>query len=321
MIAVEPLDVLCFGEALVDFFPERPGVPLEACEVFHRHLGGAPCNVAVALQRTGSRAGLMTLVGPDAFGSFVRERLASEGVSVRGVGVHRTAKTGVTFVAVARDGARSFLFFRHPSADQMISPDDVDGALVGAARVFHLGSSTLCREPARAATLHALATARAAGCVVSIDPNWRPHLWDDPRQAPGLIEQVIAQADIVKISDDELQPLCGERDPVLAAARLRALGPALVVITLGARGCLGVSAAGEVHLPGVRAEVVDTTGAGDAFVAGLLGALVPALGPRPGRAVADLSLAELRQACARGNQLGAQVVTQLGATAALPRLP
>jgi fructokinase len=310
------LDVLSFGEALVDFFPERPGVALAECDVFHRQLGGAPANVAVGLARLGARVGLMTLVGPDAFGTFVRDRLASEGVDVAGVGVHRTAKTGVTFVSVGAHGERSFLFFRHPSADQMIADHDVDEKLLGRARVVHVGSSTLAREPSRAATLKALAAAKRAGCLVSTDPNWRPHLWENPAEAGAMLQSLVAQCDIVKISDDELAPLTGVTDPEEGAKKLRALGPPLVVVTLGARGCYVDHPSGRDWLPGERVEVVDTTGAGDGFVAGLLATLAPAFaqGKRP----ADLTLAEVRAACANGNKIGAAVVTKLGATSGLP---
>lgn len=311
------LDVLSFGEALVDFFPERPGVALAQCDVFYRHLGGAPCNVAVGLARLGVRVGLMTLVGPDEFGTFVRERLAEEGIDVRGVGVHRTAKTGVTFVSVGAQGQRSFLFFRHPSADQMIAEHDVDPAIIAGARVLHVGSSTLARDPSRAATFRALELAKASGRVVSSDPNWRAHLWDDPREALPILRRLLERCDIVKISDDELQPLVGTIDPEAAARELRGLGCALVVITLGARGCYYDTPAGQGYVPGERVEVVDTTGAGDGFMAGLLSEVVPAL--RSGRHPGELSRDEVERACRAGNRTGAQVVTRLGATAALPR--
>jgi fructokinase len=311
-----PLDVLVFGEALVDFFPERPGIPLVECDVFQRQLGGAPANVAVGLARLGVRVSLMTLVGPDAFGTFVRDRLAAEGVDVRGVGVHRTAKTGVTFVAVGAHGERSFLFFRHPSADQMIAEHDVDEALLARAHVVHVGSSTLSREPARAATLKAIATARRAGCLISSDPNWRAHLWENPAEAAPMLQALVAQCDIVKVSDDELAPLTGVTDAEEGAARLRALGCPLVVVTLGARGCYVETATGRDWLPGERVDVVDTTGAGDGFVAGLLATLVPRF--RAGRRPAELDFAEVREACRLGNKIGAAVVTKLGATTGLP---
>jgi fructokinase len=310
------LDVLSFGEALVDFFPERTGLPLSECDVFHRHLGGAPANVAIGLARLGTRAGVMTLVGADAFGAFVRHRLGHEGVDVSGLGVHRTARTGVTFVSVGAHGERSFLFFRHPSADQMIAAHDVSEAIIARTRVLHVGSSTLAREPSRAATLKAIALAKRHGCLISSDPNWRPHLWENPAEAATFLKQLVGQCDILKVSDDELAPLTGVTDPEAGATQLRALGCPLVVVTLGARGCYVESVAGREYLPGEPAEVIDTTGAGDGFMAGLLATLVPLF--RGGRTPAELTMSEVRRACRVGNQIGAAVVTRLGATTGLP---
>lgn len=315
------LDVLCFGEALIDFFPEVTGVPLGEVERFERQLGGAPANVAVGLARLGARVGLMTLVGADEFGRFVRRKLGEEGVVVDAVGTHRTARTGVTFVSIGPSGERSFLFYRGtglaPSADLQIGPLDVDPAQIARARVLHLGSSTLAREPARAATLRALELGEGGGALVSIDPNWRPHLWDDPPAAAPLLKWLISRAAIVKASDDELGPLAGTADPVLGAKALRALGAELAVVTLGARGCVWEGPRGAGALPGERVDAVDTTGAGDGFVAGLLASLAPAFAD--GKRVADLDLEEVRAACALGNRVGARAVTKIGATAGLPR--
>jgi fructokinase len=312
------LDLLSFGEVIVDFFPERQGIALRDAERFVRHLGGAPSNVAVSMARLGGRAGLMTLVGADEFGAYLRSALEQEGVDTAAVGMHRTARTGITFVAVGPRGERSFTFYRHPSADTLISEHDVDPALIARATVFHFGSSTLSREPCRAATLKALAAARAAGCVVSCDPNLRLHIWPDPSEAAELVRQSLAQVDVLKISDDELQTVIGQTDVAAAGRALRALGPSLVVITLGERGCYYDGAAcGTGWVRGVRVEVVDTTGAGDGFVGGLLVELVPsfASGVRP----QALERAPVEAACAFANRVAARVVTRFGATAALPR--
>jgi fructokinase len=312
------LDVLCFGEVIVDFFPEQRGIPLRDAERFTRHLGGAPSNVAVGLARLGVHAGLMTLVGADEFGAFLLGALEAEGVDTAAVGTHRTARTGITFVAVGPRGERSFLFYRHPSADQLIAEHDVDPAMVARARVFHYGSSTLAREPARTATRRALAAAREAGCVISCDPNLRPHLWADPAEAGALLRETLAMTDVVKISDDELASIVGTGDPEVGARALRELGVGLAVVTMGERGCYhDGAAAGTGFVRGHRVDVVDTTGAGDGFVAGLLTALLPAItgGARP----ADLDAATVDTACSLANRVAARVVTRFGATAALPR--
>lgn len=316
------LDVLCFGEALIDFFPAIPGLPLAEVEIFHRHLGGALANVAVGLGRLGRRVGLLTQVGRDDFGVFLRHRLAAEGVDVSAMGVHPHARTGITFVTLGPGGERSFLSLRYPSADQQIPPEAVDPQAVARARILHLGSSTLAREPARAATWKALAAARAAGRLVSVDVNLRLHLWDDRAAALQLIRELVAQADLVKVAEDELEPLLGTNDAAAGARMLRALGPELALVTLGARGAYFAATAGGDTVPGLAVQAVDATGAGDAFMAGLLAHLCASELVDPsdpaGRRLADLDLETLRAACILGNRMGAAAVTALGATVGLP---
>jgi fructokinase len=312
------LDVLCFGEVIVDFFPEARGIAIADAERFVRHAGGAPANMATGVARLGRRAGLMTLVGNDDFGKFLLGRLAAEGVDTAPIGIHPTARTGITFVAVSDTGERSFTFYRHPSADQLVAEEHVDPAHIARSRVFHWGSSTLAREPGRAATWKALAAARAAGCVISTDPNLRPHLWHDPAEARALLQEGLAHTDVVKLSDEELEPIVGTRDPVAGARAVRALGPSLVIVTLGPRGCYyDAATAGQGELPGEQVDVVDTTGAGDGIDAALLAAHAPAFerGERP----AEHSAGDVRAACAFANRVAARVVTRFGATAALPR--
>jgi fructokinase len=316
-----PLDVLAFGETIVDFFPDRRGDRIRDSVRFRRELGGAPANVTVGLARLGVRAGLMTLVGADDFGAYLRAALAAEGVDVRGVGTHPTARTGITFVTVGHLGERSFLFYRHPSADQLVAEGDVDIDLIAGARVFHYGSSTLAREPSRSATWKALVAARAAGRVISSDPNLRMHIWADPGEARPLIQKALAMTDLVKVSEDELEGICGTSDIEDGTRRLRDLGVGLAVVTLGARGCFfasGGGGTGMVSGPVLEAgQIVDTTGAGDAFVAGLLAELGPdfAAGARP----ASLGRDRIVAACELANRVAARSVQGEGGTANLPR--
>ncbi len=316
-LAARSLDVVCFGEALVDFFPGVVGRPLAEIETFHRHLGGAPTNVAVGLARLGARAGLMTLVGHDAFGQFIRNELAKEGVDVRGVAVHRTARTGITFVSIGERGERSFSFYRDRCADQLIAAVDVDGDVIEDARIFHFGSSTLARDPARSATLAALADAREAGCVVSCDPNFRPHVWDEPALAQGLIRQALADSDIVKLADEEIPPLFGNLTVEQAGLAMRELGVRLAIITLGARGCYYDAPSGHGYARGDEVTAVDTTAAGDGFVAGLLAQLAPVVAA--GKAIEELDRATIERALAFANQVGARTVSRIGSAQAIPR--
>jgi fructokinase len=314
MTATRELDVVCFGEAIVDFYPEPAGGGLDEVDLFRRHLGGSPANVAVTLARLGLASGLVTLVGADPFGRYLLTQLARAGVDAAGVGTHRTARTGITFVGVGPAGERSYTFYRHPSADMLLAPVDLAGGVVTRGHVFHFGSSTLAREPARAATLSALAEAREAGCLVACDPNFRPHLWAEVAEAPALIRQTLADCDIAKVADEEAPALVGQSEPEAAARALRELGVRLAIVSLGARGCYFEGPTGAGYVPGERVAVVDTSGAGDAFMAGLLAALVPHLKEAP---LDRLEAALLRAACAEGNRLGALACTRLGATAAL----
>lgn len=312
-----PADVVVLGEALVDLFEEEG-------DRYARHLGGAGANLAVGLARQGIKAALLTLVGGDALGRFVRARLGEEGVVADGVGQHKSARTGVTFVGLpdAR-GQRSFLFYGHPSADALIAAPDLAPAQVGRGRLLCLGSSTLCMEPARTLTQHALDVARGAGLLVAFDPNFRPPRWPDAREGAPLMRRLLGQCDLVKLAEAEALPLLGVERPEAAAEKARALGAAIAVITLGERGCYLDCPAGQAYLAGERVRAVDLTGAGDAFMAGLCATLLGHLPPRgegdARQALRSLDLARVKDACAQANHLGARACTAVGATTAVPR--
>lgn len=316
-----PADVVVFGEALVDLFAED-GPDLERAARFVRHLGGAGANLAVGLRRQGVPAAMVGQVGADAMGRFVRQRLRDEGVVVDGLVMHPRVRTGVVFIAPGAPGGPSFLAYRSPSADMLAG--EVAPAHLLRGRALALGSSTLLYEPARGATFRACEAARKAGMLIFLDLNFRPHLWDDARGAAPLLRRLCAAADVVKLSEGEILPLCGTEALDEAAARVRGLGPQVVAITRGAMGCTLSSPAGEAYFAGEGVRVVDATGAGDAFSAGLLGGLLRELGP-PGergqgqRGLAALPLAAVKRACAEAVHLGAMACTALGATTGVPR--
>lgn len=327
-----PADVVVFGEALVDLFPETPGQPLEDVERFVRHLGGAPANFAVCLARQDVQVALHTLVGPDAFGRFVQKKLAAEGVVTDGIGTHKSARTGVTFVSLPGRGERAFLFYRHPSADMLVTAADLDAARLARGRLFHFGSSTLSREPSRAATLRALelATRHRAQKLVSCDVNLRPHLWAELKEAPPLLRKLLAGCDIVKLVPEELPLLFGTESTEAGAAKARQLGATVVAVTLGERGSYIDCPAGQAYLAaetaaGAAIPLVDPTGAGDAFMAGLVSGLLGQLGgPGPDdlrERLRGLSMAQVKRAAVRGGHLGARACTALGATTAVPKAP
>jgi fructokinase len=301
--------VVCLGEALIDFVADTSGVSLVDCPGFRKAAGGAPANVAVGLARLGVPARFLGKVGEDPFGHFLARTLADAGVDVSGLRFDAGARTGLAFVSLQADGERDFVFYRHPSADMRLTPAEIDPASFRDAGVFHFGSITLITEPSRSATLAAIEVARNTGCVLSYDPNLRLPLWPDAESARKAILAVMPVADVVKVSDEEAVFLHGD---VEACARaLLGQGPSLVLVTLGAEGCRYFTAAHQGHVPGFSVTAIDTTGAGDGFVAGLLAHLSES-------GVFPLPEPDLQRALRFANAVGATTCTQKGAIPALP---
>ena len=308
-------EIAVFGEAIWDLFPARAGEPIGTRRTDVRHGGGAPANVARTLARLGLDVALVTAVGDDALGQGMLAELADAGVSTAYV-QRLAARTAVTFVDVDRDGGRSFLFYRHPSADMTLAPSMLDRRAF-AARWLHVGSSTLARSPARETTLRALALARAHGARLSVDLNARPHLWPSRRALVRETAALVERADLLKVSEEDLAAL-GLAPTVEGARRLhRRRGVAVTLFTLGARGAVGLWGDLVIEVPAPKVRAVDVTGAGDAFTAGALATF--ARGDRR-----DLDDAGRRALLGRtltlGCALGARAVTRLGATDALRKL-
>lgn len=303
-------DLIACGELLIDFVSTQTGVTLAQAPAFMKAAGGAPANVAVGVARLGYRVGFMGQVGEDDFGHFLADTVAAAGVDVGGLRFSSEARTALAFVSLRSDGERSFMFYRHPSADMLWRPEDVDAAYAASTRIFHYGSITLIGEPSRSATLAALGHARAAGALISYDPNLRLPLWPSAGAARAGMLDGLQHADLVKVSEEELAFLTGETDPAAGVARLWHDRLRLLVVTQGAAGCLYFTAHAHGHVPPFAVQAVDTTGAGDGFVAGLLAGLL------------DHGLvwerAAIEAALRLGNAVGALTTTQRGAIPALP---
>jgi fructokinase len=306
------LDVLCLGEALVDLLPERAG-PLEACGRFEPCPGGAPANVATGLARLGVRVGFRGVVGDDPFGRLLAARLGAEGVECA-LRFTPERPTGMWFVALDARGERSFFSPNARfSADKLLRSADVDRALLARARWLHVGTSAHVLPEGRAALRAAVGAARELGVLVSFDPNVRLHLWDDLAPLRALCADVLPRCAVAKLAEDEALFCTGERDPERAAGRLVELGVGIACVTLGRDGALVRRGPDLLRVPAEEVPVVDTTGAGDGFLAGLLAALARA-GPPAG-----LPKEELERAVRFANRVAARVVGRLGAVAGLPR--
>lgn len=305
------LDVIAFGEMLIDFVPTATGVTLIEAPAFVKAPGGAPANVAVGLARLGLRSAFMGQVGDDAFGHFLANTLAADGVDLTGLRYTTQARTALAFVSLKADGDRDFMFYRHPSADMLLTAADVDESLCKTTRAFHFGSISLIGEPSRSATLHAIQTATAAGALISYDPNLRLPLWPSAEAARAGMLSAWPLAQIIKVSEEELTFLTGLSDMRQAAASLWHPSLKLLLVTRGGAGCAYVTATASGDVPSFPVQAVDATGAGDAFMAAMLKGLLE-------RADLCNDEAGLREACRYANAAGALTTTQRGAIPALP---
>lgn len=299
------MTVVCLGEILVDFVAREAGVSVGEAASFQRAMGGAPANVAVGVARLGRSAAFLGCVGEDPFGQFLAKALRAEGVAVSGLQTTAAARTTLAFVSLDAVGERSFSFFRQPGADMLLAAAQLDLAILSRARIFHFGSFSLSAEPAATATREALRLARAGGALISFDPNLRLHLWPDAEAARRAILPLVDEADILKLSAEELPILTTDG----AARSLWRDSLQALIVTDGPRGARLITPNGEWALPAFRVPTVDTTGAGDAFVAATLARLA---GQPDALTVAPEET--LRYACAAG----ALATTARGATTAMP---
>ena len=310
-------DVIACGEMLIDFVSTVPGVTLMEAPAFEKAPGGAPANVAVGLAKLGLSTGFMGKVGNDEFGRFLQDVLESHGVDTSRMLLSDEARTALAFVSLGPDGEREFMFYRHPSADMLFAPYEVHVPYVARAHLLHFGSVTLAAEPSATATLHAAKVASENGLFVSYDPNLRLNLWPSEEAAREGMLRGWAYANLIKVSEEEITFLTGIDDLEQAALSLWHDNLKLLAVTQGSQGATVFTSSIAGYIPGFEVETVDTTGAGDAFMAGLLYSLYPHLGPLMMGQVPDEVLA---QAAQLANAAGALATTKRGAIPALPTL-
>jgi fructokinase len=317
-------DVTALGELLIDFTPD--GTNSRGIALYARNPGGAPANVLAMITKLGGRTAFIGKVGKDAFGDYLRETLVSAGIDVSGLMTDREYPTTLAFVNLDKNGDRSFSFYRKPGADLLLTPEEIKKDLIDEARIFHFGSVSLSGEPCRQTVHEAVAYARTKGKIVSFDPNYRPLLWDSEESARREILRLVPQADILKVSEEEMLLLTGlppakadDRDARLAlfekgAAALSAMGPVTVLVSLGADGAFYRCPKGSGHLATYDVKTVDTTGAGDAF----LGAILWKLREKSREDLRQMEPAELAAITDFGNAAGSLTTMVKGAIPALP---
>ena len=285
---MKALELICMGRAAVDLYSEQIGARLEDASTFAKYLGGSPANTAVGASRLGLRAAMLSRVGDEHNGRFVRETLAREGVDVSMLRTDPQRLTALVFLGLKDRDTFPLLFYRHDCADMGLCEDDVGPARIAQARVLLVSGTHLSQPGPRAACLKAMRAARASGVRVALDIDYRPVLWG--LTAPGLGERRYVASEAVSASLQELLPLCdllvgteeevhiagGSPDSAAALRRMRELTAALIVMKRGPMGCIAFEGAIPARLedgqhgPGFPVEVYNVLGAGDAFMAGLL---------------------------------------------------
>ncbi len=302
--------IVALGEVVSDIY--KRGDDESDVELgFIARPGGAPANVAVAASRLGSEAAFVGSVGQDLFGDFILSALESEGVDTSGVSRQKPpTRTSLAFVEIGEDGDREFTFYRStPAADELLSAEDVTEDLVAGASFVNFGSIPLIREPVRSATHRIAELANKNSVPVAFDVNFREHLWEGRGAAREAVDPLLDLSTIVKLGDDELDPMLGTDDAEEAARGLLDRGVTLVLISKGPDGAFYATKGFSGEVPSFDIdEVVDATGAGDAFLAATLVHL----------AEEEWTEERVREAASRGCAAGALACTDYGAMRALP---
>ncbi|MDG6348730.1 5-dehydro-2-deoxygluconokinase [Luteimonas sp. 8-5] len=322
MVAEKQFDLVAIGRSCIDLYGEQVGGRLEDMRSFAKYVGGSPTNTAIGAARLGLRSALLTRVGADHFGRYIREQLTREGVDVRGVGEDPERLTALVFLGIRDPDNFPLIFYREDCADMALQPADVDEDLVAAAGAVLVNGTHLSRGNVFDASLRACTIARANGGKVVFDIDYRPVLWglapkdmgEDRFVADAAVtarlQQVLPLCDLVVGTEEEIHILGGSTDTIAALRAIRATTPALLVCKRGPQGCVAFPGAIPSRLDdgvvgeGFAVEAFNVLGAGDAFMAGFLRGW---LRDEP-----------LATACAWGNACGAIVVSRHGCSPAMP---
>ena len=257
------IDVAALGELLIDFASR--GTDAKGYPTMQALPGGAPANFLAALTKYGKSTAFLGKVGDDAFGHLLVGTVQDAGIEIRGIVIDPTVFTTLAFVTFDASGDRSFSFARKPGADTQLRWEEVDKSLIDEARVFHFGTLSLTDEPVRTTTQKCVAYAREKGKLITCDPNLRKPLWASEEEARQQILWSLQQADVVKISDEEVEFLWNCSPEEGADKLLHEFGVSLAMVTLGPKGCLLKTKQASCQVGSPKVSPVDTTGAGDIF--------------------------------------------------------
>lgn len=310
---MEKFDVVALGELLIDF--TENGASAQGNSLFEACPGGAPCNVLAMLRKLEKTCAFVGKVGDDIFGRLLKDTIADAGINTDALVLDSKTPTTLAFVKTFANGDRDFSFYRKPGADMMLTADELPEEVIANARIFHFGTLSMTHAGVREATEKAVALARQGGALISFDPNLRPPLWNSLEDAREAICWGLAQADILKIADNELEFITGQTDFYRGAAMLHVQYPNIRVlnVTAGADGSYSFYGEDEaVFVPSFRlGGTIETTGAGDTFCASVLNFVLE-------NGIDGLTAGQRRQMLRFANAAAYIVTTRKGAICSMP---
>ena len=305
-------DVVALGELLIDFTDH--GLSGQGNPVFEANPGGAPCNVLAMLRKLGYRAAFIGKVGADGFGMQLANVLKETGIETRGLRWDPSVHTTLAVVHTLPGGDRDFSFYRNPGADMMLTEEELPLDIIEDCHIFHFGTLSMTHPGVRKATLKAIQVAREQGAIISFDPNLRPPLWESLEMAREQIHLGLGLCDILKIADNEIEFMTGEKDFDRGAAILQERYPNIRIlnVTAGAEGSYSYSCGHRVYVPGFcLGGTIETTGAGDTFCASVLGFVLE-------NGMENLTAGQLTEMLRFANAAAYLVTTKKGAIRSMP---
>lgn len=309
---MKAFDVVALGELLVDF--TENGISAQGNPMLEANPGGAPCNVLSMLQNLEKKTAFIGKVGADAFGQMLMQAVKNQGINTDNLVTDNTVHTTLAFVHTDKDGDRSFSFYRNPGADMMLRWNEIHEDMLADTKIFHFGTLSMTDEQIEKVTKKAVEKAKSEGALISFDPNLRPPLWKNLEDARRQMWYGISQCDILKISDDEIAFLTGTDDiDGGVEAILKQSQPALVCATMGKNGSKAFyKGKGVFCEPFLRDDTIETTGAGDTFMACVLNAVLE-------KGLEALSEKDLFEMLRFANAAASLVTTRKGALRVMPR--
>ena len=308
--------VIAIGEALIDFIPHEKGRALNNVENFLRVPGGAPLNVAAAVAKLGGKSQMLTKLGQDGFGDAILNEVKPLGVDVSRISRTKEANTALAFVSLREDGERDFSFYRNPSADMLLSAEEICSEDFNERDILHFCSVSLIDAPIKEAHRRAIEIAKEKGCLISFDPNVRLPLWKQPEDCRKAILEFLPLSNIVKISDEELEFITGIKDEKEALDSLLTGDVKVIIYTKGTNGAEFITNERVIFSPSFKVSAQDTTGAGDSFIGSLLYQV--AEGEYSLEELVTLSEEKVQEILTFSNATAALTVCKKGAIGALP---